>query len=66
MKRNIFVVLTAGISLAIVVSTKAQILHNGIGYIPSQYRVDWSQAGLLPENRSGLLPEALRLKAIWW
>ncbi len=57
MKRNTFITLLASMALAVVVSTKAQILHNGVGYIPSQYRVDWSQAGLLPENRSGLLPE---------
>ncbi len=57
MKRNTFTILLVGMALVIVASTKAQILHNGVGYIPSQYRVDWSQAGLLPENRSGLLPE---------
>lgn len=57
MKRNTSAILLVGMALVIVASTKAQILQNGVGYIPSQYRVDWSQAGLLPENRSGLLPE---------
>jgi hypothetical protein len=57
MRRNTLTILVLGMVLAIAMSTSAQILHNGVGYIPSQYRVDWSQAGLLPENRSGLLPE---------
>lgn len=57
MRRNTLTILVLGIVLTIAVPTSAQILHNDVGYIPSQYRVDWSQAGLLPENRSGLLPE---------
>lgn len=35
----------------------SQILENG-GRIPPLYQIDWTNAGLLPENRSvGLLPE---------
>ncbi|UCE08567.1 MAG: hypothetical protein JSW07_11305, partial [bacterium] len=29
----------------------AQILYNGIGRIPKEYQINWTNAGLLPENR---------------
>ena len=33
------------------------VLYDGVGHIPEEDRVNWQNAGLLPENRSGLLPE---------
>jgi hypothetical protein len=33
------------------------VLYNNVGHIPEPDQVNWRNAGLLPSNRSGLLPE---------
>ena len=46
------------IALASPVESLTQILYNRIGYIPQEDQINWTGAGLLPENRpAGLQPE---------
>jgi len=58
MKRNSILLMIFSIAFASNMESVAQILYNGIGYIPKEYQINWTNAGLLPENRpSGLQPE---------
>lgn len=49
--------LTSNLVTATVENYNPPVLYNNVGHIPESDQVNWRNAGLLPSNRSGLLPE---------
>ena len=49
--------LSSNLVTATVENYNPPVLYNNIGHIPEPDQVTWRNAGLLPSNRSGLLPE---------
>ena len=49
--------LTSNLVTATVENYNPPVLYNNLGHIPEPNQVNWRNAGLLPSNRSGLLPE---------
>jgi hypothetical protein len=49
--------LTSNLVKATVENYNPPVLYNNVGHIPEPDQVNWRNAGLLPSNRSGLLPE---------
>lgn len=49
--------LSSNLVTATVENYNPPVLYNNVGHIPEPAQVNWRNAGLLPSNRSGLLPE---------
>jgi len=53
MKRQHFkCILSFIISLFVINSAQSQTLYNGVGHIPANYQVPWTEAGLLHDVRT--------------